>query len=417
MLRCLSRFICSIPKFFGWLFSEAPTELLQDDHFAFVGVITTLVVLSVLPSVRSESNYRFSNFLIDLIKSYKRSINLFYSERIKQLTEKIEEVKNKLLNDYNEYIYISRLSYDNWDNSWDKSAFEGESIITAFANLRLKIETFNKTETERSEVATEIEENTPAFMSFFTFIISVAVLTIHCLPFHGIFNALVLFFYDVIFSVVSLSSWMYYFVDWKKKDGTNNDDSIDRITTIICCLVVLILLVFSFLLKTSMGVKTTILCIFVIVSAKLIYSFIKRRDQKKHYNHGSMALLALIGMFFSLVFSLVLTYFEWNETITMGQNRLFFENMELVTNQIQLWSVFFVLLCVFNAFICPIFIAYYRYEFKRNKRYKQHIAEWKDDISKIENRITSYVGKDSNEKMEDRIVIKIKSDDAKMSQK
>ena len=400
------------------LFSESPINLLQNDHFAFIGVIATLVVLSILPSLRKDRNDRnehnesLSNLLIDLIKSFKFSIDLVYSEKIRKLNEEIKEVNDKLIEEYDKYIGASRKTYqngnENIESEFDNSTYEREKIKTDFAYLMLKIEAVHKTEREKSKESTYIEDNTPAFMSFFTFILSVAVMTIHCIPFHKDFNASILFLFDILFLIVSLSSWAYYFLDWIKKSETEIKEKNDKWQQIAYLFVLIVLIICFLALK---DVRIVMLMIFIAVASMCNYTFIKNMNQKKHYDHGTVALMALIGMFFSLIPSLYLGCFEWSNRMNWAQNRLVvIENVGFITNHVQWWSIGFVILCVFNAFAFPIFISFIRYEVARNQRFKRNKVEWRDEISRIREQIANYA---NNGKRDDNTIMRRKESSEK----
>ncbi len=357
-------------------FLDNTSMLLTSDQLTFVGVIATLAVLSVTSSgqpqqsrrrrlrqSRRNSLFSGSNLLVDLIREFKISVEDFLNNAgIKKNEDDIGKIKTKIQG------LQQNLQIANPENreslSKDPKKWEKEIEIKASYDMDIKglLDSLEIEKTVRIDKVKEdlkalqqptyIEQYTPVFMSFFTFIFSVAIMSIHFLHFNEFINASLLFLFDAFFMIGLLSSWMLYRHDWlsreKKNNLLENDSWSSRKNYLpavfVACLVVILI---------TKNVIVTIVCVVIPVS-KLSFAYMRNKYQSEHYNVGNLALFAVVGMFLATVVSFVLHFFA---TATL----LLYVFVEA---HIAYWRTIFVLLCVVNTFILPLLLSYYRYEVK-----------------------------------------------------
>ena len=219
-------------------FVENP-DLLTSDQVTFIGVIATLAVLSVTYGGRkSRRRGPGSNLLVDLISAFKLSVDKYMSgtgwDKCKKEIEEIEREikKDPRIIEFQHIFYEGSSSVNNrvkLSNDSDRSA-EIEIILykQSIKDIldRLNLEKIIRTKKVEEELKllqspTSTEQHTPVFMSFYTFILCVAIMLIHFFHFNVVINASFLFLVDVFFSVILFSSWMVYCEDWLIREKKN----------------------------------------------------------------------------------------------------------------------------------------------------------------------------------------------------
>lgn len=371
-------------------FEETPT-LLTSDQLTFIGVIATLAVLSVIPNrgrKRRSGLNKGSNLLVDLIAVFIESVDKYLTGAGKErFEEEIENIKTKVL-EKNEIIrgYIDQYGVLSLSlrlnlkkiKVLSKMALKGEQVKVMGVRLNLE-EKKRRIEAEvelgKLKKNTYIEKNTPVFMSFFTFILCVAVMTIHFLHFNEIVNALFLFLLDIFYTIVLLSSWMVYRHDWLIRDKQISlvfeDTSFWRGDTLP-----FIIITFAVALIVLGNLLETIVLSIIIVVAKVFFFHIRKKNEYEHYNLGTLALFAVVGIFFAAIIPLMIQYLliycVWDSQC------LFW----IIGERIECWRVAFICLCVINTFILPLLISYYRYEVRITRQLNAIIKLYRRGLRK-----------------------------------
>lgn len=357
-------------------FLDITSKLLTSDQLTFIGVIATLAVLSVTSSgqpkqsrrrrlrqSRRSSLFGGSNLLVDLIREFKISVEDFLNNAgIKKNENDIGKIKTKIQG------LQQNLQIANPENreslSKDPEKWKKESEIKASYDMNIK-GLLDSLEIEKSvridkvkedlkelQQPTYIEQYTPVFMSFFTFIFSVAIMLIHFLHFNEFINASLLFLFDAFFMIGLLSSWMLYRHDWLLREKKNNLLENDNWSSHKIIFLVVFVAYLSVILIVKI-VVVTIGCV-VIMASKLSFAYMRNKYQSEHYNVGDLALFAVVGMFLATVVSFTLYFFASDALLLYV----------FVEAHIAYWRAIFIILCVVNTFILPLLLSYYRYEVK-----------------------------------------------------
>lgn len=357
--------------------------LFLSDQFTFLGVIATIAVLSVLPSLSKGKEERLSNFLFDLIRTYKRSIGEYFSKKIVELTERLDKIDKDVEEKVSELLRGGVPGINKGeDDKLDEIIIAKDRLSREVLSLKSEIREAHQKDSEILESPSYIEESTPTFISFFTFILCVVVMTIHCMPLPFDFSVSMLFWLDVLYSIIMLSSWIYYFVDWKTKNG--GDVKSENKVAVKAYLFLLVFLIIVFLLHTDDTVRVIVLILFIIVASIRYYLYIKKKHHEKHYDNGSVAFMAIIGILCAIVFSFFA--FLASNHHDLACVAVMAESLGFVQNNVQSWALVFIMLCVLNQLVLPLLISGFRYEVVRNMKFRTQKKEWIKTINEIENK-------------------------------
>ncbi len=362
-------------------------QLFLSDQFTFLGVIATIAVLSVLPSLSKGKEERLSNFLFDLIRTYKRSIGEAFSEKIVELTERLDKINEDVGEKVSEFLKVpTGIIIEKPDDSY-RIIIAKDEISSMVLSLKSEIKEAHQKDSEMLESPSYIEESTPTFISFFTFILCVAIMTIHCMPSPFVFSVSMLFWFDVLYSVIMLSMWIRYFVDWKTKNA--GDVKIEKKGVVMVYLVLLAFLIIVFLIHLDDVVRAFMLIVFIIMASIRYYSYIKKKHQEKHYDNGSVAFMAIIGMSCASVFSFFA--FLASNHCDLACVSAMARSLGFVQSHAEFWVVVFIMLCVLNLLILPLLVSGIRYEVVRNLKFKAQKKDWTKRIDEIEQKFSHYL--------------------------
>lgn len=320
--------------------------LLSPAQQTFVAAIATLVVLC---SYKSSSN-----FLSSLTNIFK---DVFH----KDIKHKIEWFANSFeisfLDECNIYSHSSAVSDE------DKASL----IAIQLEADTMKNEFFIKASEEKvnttlasfdNQTRLNDEKQFPLLIAFYTFVISVAVLTIDSLNFNRIFGVCVLFLFDLAFLIMTLSGWVEY---WSDKAFL-----LHKLKRPKCFFWIANLLIFGLLLcGTSVYVKFILLFIAVLCYSVFVYCIILKRCQDDNYNIRFTAKYVIERMGIAAIVALIVYIaFRYDYLYVMApewlQKRfdIIMDNLSFVVDSIFFWRMMFIVLCVLNAFILPLSLKY-----------------------------------------------------------
>lgn len=319
--------------------------LLLDNTQTFIAAIATLIVLCFF---RDDT----ANFIEKLIDSF----NEFFIKDIRRSIFELSTASKK------HFSFI--VDWKVYSNSADEEDKQELLKIKADFDI-LKVDLYNDSEADKKkadEKSKEFEEqqklpkerlaHTQTLMAFFTFVFCIAILTFDSLCFNRLFSGFLLFLLDFVLCGVAIAAWGDYLMV--------KPFNITKKHQIACFL---LMIVFGGVFLFSNYIVFLILTFIVFSSYVLIH--IIHKAQKDNYNYRAISKYALYSIGASFLGAVVM-YFVVQETFLYDLApikiqeffTIFVTHLMLLSNRVNLWRSVFVVVCVLNAFVLPLLLAY-----------------------------------------------------------
>jgi len=327
-------------------FFDNDFQLLSSAQQTFLATIATLVVLC--------SYKNNSNFLSSLTTIFK---DVFH----KDIKHKIEWFANSFelsfLDECNIYSHSSVVSEEDRESliaiQLEADTIRNEFFIKASEDKIKKSQASFDNQTKLND-----EKQFPLLIAFYTFVISVAVLTVDSLNFNRIFGVFVLFLFDFAFLIMTISGWVEYWSD--KAFLLHKLKNVDYFWGIATLLVLVLLLC-----EVPLLVKIFLLIFAVLFYAAFVYCIILKKCQGDNYNIRVTAKY-VVKRIINAAFIALIVYaaFQYDFLYKMAPEELqkrfdiIMDNLSFVLDGLFVWRMMFVILCVLNAFILPLFLKY-----------------------------------------------------------
>ena len=327
-----------------------------DINFSLLGnsqtFVATIATLIILCSFRDNS----ANFIAELIKNFT---DILFDD-IKRIISQLSADSANLfsfLDDWNVYYRYDATSIEQ-KQALLKIKMEAELLKYQFYiddEKRIKVEDKSKEEFEEKQKPLN---NKPSLrlIAFFVFILCVAILTFDSLNLNQLLSSFLLFTIDFLSCIITVSVWGDYLIT-KKTNKPQWFNIVFLFLDVILCL----LLLFS---SCMVLVLIATVLLLLVLSIALYFRIISKvRDN--NYNIRAITKYSFYCILLSLAISLImylsvrysLLYDIAPENIqyifSIATNRLL-----TISEYLYVWRSLFVVLCVSNAFILPLFLTY-----------------------------------------------------------
>lgn len=343
----------------------------------FVAAIATLIVLC---SFRNNA----ANFIEKLIESFD---DIFIND-IKHNVSQLSTQSGKHFS----FLKDWRVYYNSADEKEKQQLLE----IKTESDL-LKVEMYNVSEADKKkaeEKSKEFEDKqrlpkqrlalTQTLMAFYTFVFCIAMLTFDSLKFNSVFSGFLLFFVDFILCAMTLASWLDYLLEkrWTIAKWYRTGSF------------VLVVILGTIYLWSN---YVLVLILTLMAFSAFLFVHIIHKTQKDNYNYRAISKYALYSIMVSFIGAFIL-YFAVQDSFLYDLAPVELHNFVTISvpnalflsEQINIWRPIFVVLCVLNAFVLPLMLAYVKGRKKSTGIRKDLYKNYKTALSSLRNIETQY---------------------------